>query len=562
MNSSRASIPEPLQYSGGNAGPGAEDNNEKPEPALPPFDVLLQWLSYYHTRTGVWPSPEENKDKRPPVINYNPRRTEDKPLLKVLTNKPNKPGKAAAIPDFTYFDYKSSIYYQVALEQIEKHVPAPEGKLLDETRVLTLASVLAWCHQPVFLAGYKDKGYGLGMYLPLDRWSKELKMRKATLGACLKDLEAAGMIKICTPDFEKGNSVKRFYRVTASLQNVLPTFEPGQTVNALACAGRTEEYKTGSRESLNKSREPVIESVPASGNDFEQSPMNMDSQFHVNNNKNIKPKTIKHEHVSSLTPGTIDENFEFLSQKATFPGYSSPDGLVALDSREAFKFASNPALDLFTIKRIYHQVLWSWSAGKCTKNPIGFFHHSLTQYLKKGSPNPPELLKRPVYSIPADPSPIGTTGKTGSRFRPSNSTSNKNRVGDPPVDRAASFDCEELPAAGENLNLVKHFDQEEQSAPLNIIKIQQTLKERVIEALQDRFRQPELASKMACLTWVVCQDNQNVQLRLESQERDFPGASTFSQSDFSLVKIASSQILKSLDNKAKNFELWFENILR
>src|SRR4051794_40689277 len=29
--------------------------------SLPPFPVLLQWLEYYHTRTGVWPEPESVK---------------------------------------------------------------------------------------------------------------------------------------------------------------------------------------------------------------------------------------------------------------------------------------------------------------------------------------------------------------------------------------------------------------------------------------------------------------------------------------------------------------------
>ncbi len=409
-------------YSKGGEQPAqAEDKNltgEAQNASLPPFPVLLQWLEYYHAQTGSWPEPGAYNNPLTLHLNSNLDSTlhVEKPFLMLLPDKTKKETKNRSeeiiFTNATTYDFRASLYYRVALDLVEEnHVLTT--KPVSEEIVLTLTSLLAWCCYPYFTDEYTDKGFGMGMYLPLKKWSKELRMRKATLSNCLKELEDAGLIEICVPNISATKAFKRFYRLAIPLHQVLPIFDPSETIGT----NTAETVQDESLQSYNDPEpdinqpEPAME-FPSAGTE----PMIMSSQ--INNYKDIKSKAIRHDHGASVETGTVEEKLDFLSHKACFPGYSSPDGLTALDSREALKFASNSALDLFTLRKIYHQVLSAWSTGKCTRNPIGFFHYALTRHLKQKPSrfsNQIEISEKMRFK--AEPF-TGTYKKVGSRFRP------------------------------------------------------------------------------------------------------------------------------------------------
>lgn len=543
MNSSRAAVSEPLEPSGENFHSGIEDN--KVNPGLPPFKVLLEWLTYYHAQTGAWPEPEEYK--RLNTVNSNYGQIEGKPILTMLPGKNKK--VVTGNPEFGpsssfYYDYRSSTYYRTALELIETYTSA--ARPVSEVSILTLSSILAWCYYPDFLARFKEQGDRVGMYLSLGQWSKELRMRKATLGFCLKELEDARLIEICVPIPGTTKPVKRFYMLAVPLQQPLPLFDPKKTTGAITVdTAQVDGFHTYTYlpqinlEPLYKKPEPAITEFPSTGTESEPESETMIMSSQINNYKNIKPKTIKHEHGASADMGTIDDKLEFLSQEACFPGYASPDGLTALDNREALKFASNSDLDLATIKKIHQQVLSAWSTGKCTRNPIGFFHYALTQHLKQkpASTSISNHLENPErMRFKAEPS-TGTSKKGGSRFRPVST----------PINTSDDLTYESNPTvlAGSQDEQSSENDPYDTKQPLtlNVDKIQQVLQERVVEALQDRFKQPELAETLSRLRWVICLSGSKLQLRLGGQGSDYPGVC---QGELALIKIVVSQILKKL----------------
>ena len=499
---------------------------------LPPFPLLLEWLKYYHAQTGSWPEPEANNNLLTVHHNSNLASTlhAEKPFLTLLPHKTKNRSAAIIFANASTYDFKVSLYYRVALDLVEENHISTTGPVREEI-VLTLASLLAWCCYPSFTAEYKDKGFGMGMYLPLGQWSKELRMRKATLGNCLKELEEAGLIEICVPTTNATKAVKRFYRLAVPIHQLLPIFDPNETTGAtIAETTQGESLQSyNDPEPLISQPEPDME-FPSAGTE----PMIMPSQ--INNYKHIKSKTIEHEHGALADTGTTEEKLEFLSQVACFPGYTSPDGLIALDSREALKFASNSALDLFTLRKIYHQVLSAWSIGKCTRNPIGFFHYALTRQLKQkpsSFSNRIEISERMRFK--AEPY-TGTYKEVGSRFRPVSTPINTSNL-------TYQISAEELAGSQEEQSLQNNSDNAKQLLTLNLEKIQQVLQERVVEALKDRFKQPELAETLTRFKWEICLSGSKLRLQLEGQMADYLA---LGQGELALLKIVVSQVLKRL----------------
>lgn len=529
-------------------------NNPGQATDLPPFNVLIKWLSYYHTQTGSWPDPEEQggfvaRASEPQIGSH-------KPSLKILPIKIKTSGAATSNSKTeiasTNYDFRHSIYYQAAQELIENHVSADQP--LNETSIQVLASFLAWCHHPAFQSELAEGGGGdLGMYLSLEQWSKGLKIRKGTLGCCLKELEALNLIKICLPlsQGKRVKTVKRYYSLTVMLQKQLPVFNP--TESGITS---TEQHKvvglqqTGliqvSPEPLDKRPEPGFNSSPYMNHD-------------INNYKNIK-LTNNHEHDDTSTvTGTVEEKLEFLSQKACFPGYTSPDGLTALDNREALKFASNPNLDLFSLREIYQQVLTAWAAGKCSKNPIGFFHYALTRRLNQKLSRPQTQAANPKGFNSGAERSTGTTEKIGSRFRPDANFAQR-------VNRSSAY--HDADAFGTNepygvMYMQKDKDvvleplsnQAEEKPQLDIINLDSTLKAQVVDALQDRFRQPDLAEKLLNLGWIISLTGEKLLLQLQNPGSSFPLGTSLSQSEQSLIKIAVSQLLKRLQFNILEIEI-------
>lgn len=562
----------------------------KADSELPPFNVLLKWLSYYHTQTGTWPEPAAEPvaaaAAAAAAATNNPKSNEptyeDKPHhLTILPGKSTTKNannvvttKQTLVPDSSVsnnYDFRSSIYYSTALALVETyehgrgHDHAAAGRL-SEASILTLASVLAWCHYPPFLTRYKERGAGPGMYLPLDQWSKSLRMRKATLGTSLKELEAAGLIKTSQSavDETTNKKVTRYYRLAVTLRQPLPLFdaaEPSGPAREFAASVESCQNDPGciNTKAEPQSEEPEPESIkaPELGTEESTSSQPMNHDINYKNKKLNKPKNHDHEPDPSASSGTSEEKYEFLAQKACFPGYTSPEGLSALDSREALKFASNPALDLYTIQKVYHQVLSAWSTGKCTKNPIGFFHYTLTRHLTHKSATP-SMLNNIAAAFESTWEPKSGTGKkSGSRNQltipySSIETSYVERNGpgqDPNYDLVSTSDFSDT--------TIEDNEDAGQDCQVDITKIQKPLKERVVEALQDRFRQPALAAKLALFGWAVSLlgTNTNIELRLESQGSNFSGITTLSQSELSLLKIAASQALKGLTGRIYEIEV-------
>lgn len=589
MNSSQAASVNPEQLvekprSAQTAQPLATGEQSKEKVELPPFNVLLNWITYYHAQTGIWPEPDNGSiatklKAAAATAATNCQIPENKPLLSIVPAKAGIKKVAVAVDTeatltlngSTNYDFRSSLYYSAALVLLETIGPVQAVKPWSEPSILTFASLLAWCHYPAFLTRYNEKGNGLGMYLPLGQWSKSLRMRKATLAASLKELEDAGLIK--TYYQTTGNelaaaapptpNLRRYYRLEVVLKQPLPIFDPtkigaasgvftSQVKNYQPDAGEgdtnPELHVTGS--------EPQFILVPYLGTKESSRAVSMthDVNNKTKNYKNIKQNSIKnHEHEASAGVGvsvrvgveTLEEKLEFLSQKARFPGYISPEGLSALDSREALKFASNSALDLNSIQKIYHQVLSAWSTGKCNKNPLGFFHYTLTRYVKQK----PSLSNKQLNS------PTEFTCRPEPEPEPHFGTGKKVKVSSRFPSTTALAETEEAYLAGQTATAL---NQETQPCELvDINKIQGKLKEQVVEALKDRFKQPVLASTLSQLNWVISLFNSKLEMRLEKQGSAFLAASTLGQGEFSLIKIAVSQALKVLVGRGYEIDILY-----
>jgi hypothetical protein len=540
--------------------------------ALPPFKVLLEWLHFYHAQTGTWPEPAGLASTFPasatanipdyPVTTGKPDpdneasndapggRVTEKPLLKFVPVKSAREkdadGLKVALDRAASFDLKSSQYYRTALDFIENH---SAFNPVSEAAILTLGSLLAWCSYPTFVAGFKEKGAGPGMYLPLEQWSKTLKMRKATLSGGLKELEENGLIK--TRTLTPAGTVKRCYTLAVPLYQTLPLFDP---------AGVESDREPGPEpESINT--QPVGTQIGS-----EQATMNheQNKKFIQNeNNKQLSNQLVNkknHEHGNPVEPGTVEEKLVFLVEIASFPGYTSPEGLVTLDKREALKFAAASQLDLNSIKKIYRQTLTAWTNGKCTKNPLGFFHRALTAYLNQGpanlntsfQPTLPDLENFPTREMPGTGNRLTLSSRFPEHRVRRNSSfpySEGERVA---ANQAAEFSAEDYsgqPSAPDQGSLAELFNRE-QTGP--------TLQAQVLVALQDRFKQPELAKILAQLTWKISLADGKLRLELEKGGAKGGPVPVFGQSELSLLKIALSQRLRAFTGRGAAIEESFE----
>ncbi|MBN9393300.1 MAG: hypothetical protein J0I20_35035 [Chloroflexi bacterium] len=531
--------------------------------ALPPFKVLLQWLHFYHARTGSWPEPEElatflvpataNRSANIPnysvATNTHPdnkaittelsSQTMEKRLLKFVPVKSTREKEAvnlkAALDRATSFELKSSPYYRAALDLIEKHAAF---NTLSDTAVLTLGSLLAWCNYPKFIANFEEKGFGPSMYLPLEQWSKTLKMRKATLSACIKELEKTGLL--LTHAQTSAGTAKRCYRLAVPLGQTLPTFDPCEAIGEREPAAEPESINTQPLGTQMNS-EPEV--------------MTHEQNYNLIQNKNNKPMSNQdlnkknHGHEGPVEPGTVEEKLTFLVEVASFPGYTSPEGLVTLDKREALKFATASQLDLNSLKRIYHHTLKAWTNGKCTKNPIGFFHRSLSAHLNQQGtanlttpfqPALPDLENLPSFKVPG----TGISKFSGSRFpkqavRRNGSPiySDDKSVATAQSDLAGTEDYPGQQATSNQVSFVDFFNRDQTVF---------TLQTQVLAALENRFKQPELAKILAQLKWRMSLAEGKVRVGLENTGAMNGPAPVFGQSELSLLKIALSQSIRSL----------------
>lgn len=507
-------------------------------PALPPFPVLLQWLEFYHTHTGQWPEPESSADTAPtPAVAAKSFLTllpDAGRNLKAISN--NRPKKAAEI-NFalaTGYNLHGSVYYHAALEVLQKYATL---KPQTEELVLTFASFLAWCHYPPFVAKFQAEKAGPAMYLSQEQWSKVLKIRKSTLNQCLRELEEMGLVETGGSGAGAGDKTdgrsNRVYRLAVPLAERLPDFEPFQN------DARTPKEKP----------EPEVMEFPELGTEDKPE---LAVMTHARNFKDLKnKKTKKHEHGISLAPGTDPERFEFLVGVASFPGYTSPEGLVTLDARQAQRFATDPALDLSAIKKIYHRVLAAWSLGRCTKNPIGFFHYSLTQHLKQATEKPSSI--GPTGTRPG----TASLKNNGSRFHKQTLHKN-NRGGFNPLPLPYFPDVEASATAGEVEEaafLDRGGEYPEVSPQFDEGSVSRKLQEYVLEALPNRFKQPDLAHTLSRLNWNISFAGKKIRLTFENPDSNSCLLAGLGQSEFSLLNIVVSQGLRSLMGRSFGIEI-------
>lgn len=577
-------------------------DNEKPqngtnqaEEILPPFPVLLRWLEFYHTQTGNWPHPEALEETVP----FNPA---EKPLLTLLptpayfnagvgghdqkqtvsrkgrskgasgnfiekeTIKPvSNKGEEILFKLAAAYNLKTSVYYHTALDLIQTQTALyAQSLLVSEETTLTLASFLAWCRLPASRNGIKGQSTGMEMYLSLDRWSRLLKMRKATLGRCLKELAGLNLVEIVDADnhvsdfsntARKGN---RVYRLMVALQQPLPVFDPLQDSTGITSLNGQEPSDVNGEPLVNRFR--VLET--GSELELQAEPVDMSHA----NNKNYKEfNAKKHEHEVLVETGTgdlVSEKFRFLLEVASFPGYASPEGRITLAEKEAHKFAVESRLDLFSIKKIYQHVLATWSAGKCTKNPLGLFHYSLTRHLKQPLTGVTSL---PGNSLPAQVVDAAGTGslqkKTSSsrsqaslhKYKKVNTFSSVNR------DQQNHFTntSEQEDQFEEMVESAPSYSQAETITDLNRTQINTGLQKQVIEALHNRFRQSALADTLRQFEWVYSISENKVRLELQNSGSNFLAVSNLGQGELSLIKIALSQGLRALTGKSLEIEVSF-----
>ncbi|MBN9389284.1 MAG: hypothetical protein J0I20_14745 [Chloroflexi bacterium] len=562
------------------------------EETLPPFPVLMRWLEFYHTRTGQWPQPETLEETEPgspaekPLLTLlptpaffnasntglagnrdqkevNPR----KPRLKTekaVTSVKGSEKEEAPFSSLAAYNLKESVYYRTALDLIQKQAAFTASSLFSqnpqagEETTLTLASFLAWCCLPLSgnLAKPKSEPVKMEMYLSLDRWSRLLKMRKATLGNCLKELAGLGLLDIADADGAVGKG-NRVYRLAVALPQPLPLFDLLQdsTVNT-SLNGQKPSEKIGE---LALSQFRVHETVGE--RELQPEPFAMN---HASNLESKKIKSKKHEHENQVEVGTGDFNDEkllFLLETASFPGYASPEGLITLAEKEAQKFAADPRLDLASLKRIYSQVLATWSAGKCTKNPLGLFHYSLTRHLKQPATGAPS---RPGNLLPlsATPDQAGTVpfkkNSNSSRHQPTlhKYTRGKSYASFENETTLVSTSVVEDAPFEEPLEPVVQGGKTEAIAELNLEEIRAGLQKHAIEALNNRFRQPGLAGTLDQLAWVFSITDNKVRLELQKTGSHFLAVSRLGQAELSLIKIALSQGLRTITGKSLEIEVF------
>lgn len=186
--------------------------------SLPPFDVLLSWLTYTYNQTGEWPLPPTAPALEMPNDHQNlsldacssiedgvssrvreTGRTTDtennknKGLWIVSGEETSQNVKSSQVlPYSTGFDYVNSVYFIEATRLIEKYAnPFIEEELLFGCkRVLSL--IIAWCHFTLFSEWSNRRG--CWMILATAHCARELKMRIASFKDCVAQLEETGLI--------------------------------------------------------------------------------------------------------------------------------------------------------------------------------------------------------------------------------------------------------------------------------------------------------------------------------------------------------------------------------
>lgn len=167
--------------------------NEGNHPALPPFEILLEWLDHYHTHSGSWPTPPLSGKTQACSVNRKLRVVSGAKPPQEVSRESAHIYPSTSPSSNRLYDYRSSVYYRAATDIAASNNAYSS---ISPGALLVLSSVLAWSHHSFF----KDKclATNFWMSLPLSRWSRELKMRKASLSAHLHELQEAGLISYGT----------------------------------------------------------------------------------------------------------------------------------------------------------------------------------------------------------------------------------------------------------------------------------------------------------------------------------------------------------------------------
>lgn len=620
------------------------------QPGLPPFEILLEWLNHYHTLTGNWPTPSSGESTLGAVDNVkvNPPtevlRFPDQTVQEVSRESSFARSSSAGWPGSSY-DYRGSIYYEVARQvaaSFNTLSSSVSSSPLSPGALLVLASIIAWSQHPFFKEKCLTATAGNWMSLPLSRWSRELKMRKASLSAHLLELQVAGFIscgtikdnilaneelqllleqreafllltsdhleisseierkKITNPRNSLGST--RIYRLRIAPSTPLPTFERSNQLpvnNPDVNGASSSQPSTNSGVGLftpepvkNIKAEPAInltEAVPTKPEPLKaeiasgMAPCTCSYFIHDKNTdnhvinhgtsqakiSNLSLSDIQREPLifdQPVSPGSAtqsngasdfeienshqDEIFTFLTVEAHFPGFSRSDGRQTLDEREARKFAFSPYLSLQKVKLIHSQVLSLWKAGKCTRNPIGFFHNRLSQRLSNlealggtGSrnrtltvPEIPSTQALPV--LPGVVSPAGSSPYQGT-------TSQANSV------------VEIIQEGEENETGPNEIESQSRNniTPDLLEDILPSLKQSVIGSLAGRYRHEELARFADTRDWKIASSGDEVQILLADEPTGRINPFYFGEADKALLQLVISQDLAYLVGQRVNIQL-------
>jgi hypothetical protein len=409
---------------------------------VPPPNVLWAWLSYVYEQTGEWlmppvelpavlpaaPAKETALAAKQPV-ETDPTLAYQMPFPTMLpfaataknaSKRVNAPSKETV----TGFDYVNSVYYTEAIRLIEKYrnEQLSADIISDCVRVLTL--IIAWSSHPLF----RDTLFGKTvMALSFSRCARELHLRAVRFKESIEKLERTGIIATGTvgegiispvelqalqqavkePVGEVSNYWQTrsfqnktiFYKLAITESLSLPVFEPGTTCNVLTETGNT----TGNSKAVRKVFPPAKNISETLAKSF---PNTLDSCIEYYDDESRQtPGNIKADKTNEVryTPEQ-QAKYDFLSQRASFPGYVTAQGQSVLDVRQIHKFALDTNLQLDIIEQRYKQVLAMWLAGKCHSNPLGLLHWCLSHNTAPQTDRSPKLPK-PERSLSASRSP-------------------------------------------------------------------------------------------------------------------------------------------------------------
>lgn len=193
--------------------PAGKNNTQ----VLPPFEILLSWLSYVYDQTGDWPLPPGTATKeiapKSDFANLSGFRgkigTEEQAkevtgqddtvrVLKLISdNVPSPAPRQAPNPSSVYFStgfsYVNSRYFEEAVQVIEKYAIRPIHPELLFGCKLTLSLIIAWCQFPLF-NGMNDR-QGRWITLASSHCTRELKVRTDSFRQYLAELKEAGLLQ-------------------------------------------------------------------------------------------------------------------------------------------------------------------------------------------------------------------------------------------------------------------------------------------------------------------------------------------------------------------------------